>query len=90
MSEQEQVHNIPNPVFSKDHLPDFSNARKYRKKVLTRAIRIPHEFTVETSEGNLTCKDGYLAIDARGYPYPIAKDEFEKIYVEEKNGDLFK
>jgi len=85
----EDTSQIETPVFSKEHLPDFSNARKFRKKVLTRAIRINTEFTVETSEGKLSCKDGYLAIDARGYPYPIAKDEFEKIYVEEK-GDLFK
>jgi hypothetical protein len=53
---------------------------KYRKRVLTHAKRIAGPFTVETSEGTLTCKDGYLACDARGYPYPIDKAEFELIY----------
>ena len=59
----------------------------YRKTSLTKAIRIDGTFTVETSEGFLTCRDGYLAMDIRGYPYPIAADEFEMIYeeVEEYN-----
>lgn len=52
----------------------------FRKKVVTRAIRVEGPFVVETSEGPLRCADGYLAIDARGYPYPIAADEFELIY----------
>lgn len=46
----------------------------------TWAMRITGAFEVETSEGTLTCQDGWLAIDARGYPYPIAADEFERIY----------
>lgn len=54
---------------------------RYRKVALTRAIRVVSgPFTVLTSEGPLECKDGYLAVDARGYPYPIATDEFELIY----------
>lgn len=53
---------------------------KWRKKVLTAATKVDGPFSVETSEGTLTCKDGYLAVDARGYPYPIATDEFELIY----------
>jgi hypothetical protein len=52
----------------------------YRKTALTHAIRVAGPFTVETSEGPLTCEDGYLAVDARGYPYPIAAGEFELIY----------
>lgn len=52
----------------------------YRKKVLTKALKIDGPFIVETSEGQLNCKDGYLAMDARGYPYPIATDEFKLIY----------
>jgi hypothetical protein len=68
-------------VFSVNSLP--SSPRdwpKYRKKVLTSAIKIDGPFTVETSEGPLSCADGYLAVDARGYPYPIAADEFALIY----------
>lgn len=52
----------------------------YRKKVTTQAIRVAGPFVVETSEGPLKCEDGFLAVDARGYPYPIAADEFALIY----------
>jgi hypothetical protein len=52
----------------------------YRKKVLTRATRVDGPFQVETTEGILTCQDGWLAFDARGNPYPIANDEFNLIY----------
>lgn len=70
-------------VFSTAYLPgDPSTWPEYRKKVTTRAVRIPGTFAVETSEGTLTCADGYLAMDARGYPYPIAVDEFDLIYEE--------
>jgi len=52
----------------------------YHKKHLTQAHRIVGPFEVETTEGKLTCQDGYLAIDSRGFPYPIDKEEFETIY----------
>jgi hypothetical protein len=52
----------------------------YRKRFLTPAIRMSGPFTVQTREGSLTCPDGYLAVDAHGWPYPIAADEFERIY----------
>lgn len=70
-------------TFSKDNLPSVPPVEewpKWRKMAVTSAIRIDGPFTVETSEGPLTCADGYLAIDARGYPYPIATDEFDLIY----------
>jgi len=54
----------------------------YRKKHLTQAMRIDGPFGVETREGRVHCPDGYLAVDAHGYPYPIATDEFEMIYEE--------
>lgn len=53
---------------------------EFRKKVTTRATRITGPFVVETSEGPLHCSDGWVAVDARGFPYPIAADEFELIY----------
>lgn len=53
----------------------------YRKKSLTHALKIDGPFTVDTLEGPLSCADGYLAVDAHGYPYPIATDEFNLIYV---------
>jgi len=73
-------------VFSKGNVPlsyvggEHWHWQSYQKKVKTRALRIDGPFTVETSEGTLNCKDGFLCIDARGYPYPVAKDEFELIY----------
>lgn len=68
-------------TFSVDSLPsDPMTWPKWRKKVETGAIKIEGPFEVQTSEGPLTCQDGYLAVDARGYPYPIATDEFVLIY----------
>jgi len=69
------------PTFSTDNLPLASPGwQKFRKKVNTNMLRIDGPFVVETSEGPLFCQDGYLAVDARGYPYPIAADEQALIY----------
>ena len=65
--------------FSKINLPK-KGWSFYRKKKFTKALRIKGEFFVETTEGTLTCKNGWLAIDSRGFPYPIADDEFQEIY----------
>lgn len=54
--------------------------KKYRKKVLTRAARVEGEFCAMTQEGPISCKDGYVALDESGYPYPIAYREFHKLY----------
>lgn len=68
-------------TFSTDNLPsDPDTWPRYRKTALTRMIRVDGPFTVETSEGPLHCDDGYLAIDARGYPYPLAASEQALIY----------
>jgi hypothetical protein len=73
-------------TYSKDQLPaEYSTWPKYRKKTLTSAIKIAGPFRVITSETEnepFLCQDGYLAIDARGYPYAIATEEFIKIYEE--------
>jgi hypothetical protein len=66
-------------VFNTGNLPE-GGWSTYRKTALTRAVRIDGPFVVETAEGSLRCADGYLALDARGYPYPIATDEFHLIY----------
>lgn len=64
-----------------DNLDAFmAGAKLYRKKKLTRAVRMHGPFTVETREGSLTCQDGYLAVDNAGYPYPIDHEEFVNIY----------
>ena len=68
-------------VFGAASLPsDPASWPSWRKTSITHAIRIEGPFTVQTSEGPLRCADGYLAVDARGYPYPIAADEFALIY----------
>lgn len=69
-------------TFSKDSLPETPPEQwpRFRKKVLTKALRIEGPFRVETSEGPLNCQDGFLCLDARGYPYPVAADEFRLIY----------
>jgi hypothetical protein len=76
-------------TFSTGNLPsDPKTWDVWRKKVMTHATKIEGPFTVETSEGPLTCQDGYLAVDARGYPYPIAADEFVLIYEQIKDEPL--
>lgn len=65
--------------FTKDNLPS-GEFKEYRKKVLTKAIRIEGPFRTRTLEGPLECPDGYLAIDNAGNPYPIDRDIFEKTY----------
>ena len=67
--------------FTRDNV-DSADWPEWRKKVTTRATRIKGPFTVVTNEGLLACKDGYLAVDSRGWPYPIDADEFAAIYEE--------
>ena len=66
-------------LFSKWKLPS-GKWGFYKKRALTQAMRIKGPFQVTTREGILTCDNGYIALDSEGYPYPIAKDEFERIY----------
>lgn len=71
------------PLFSASNLP-VEGWREYRKTALARAVYIDGPFRVETSETEnepFFCEDGYLAVDSRGYPYAIAADEFDAIYV---------
>lgn len=70
--------------YAVDNLPETfdSEAGRFRKVALTRAMRIDGPFVVQTAEGPLRCEDGWLAVDARGFPYPIAADEFALIYEE--------
>jgi hypothetical protein len=70
-------------LFTRENLSTFEpeSWSLWRKKRLTRAAQVHGgSFAVETREGRLTCEDGYIAIDSEGWPYPIAKAEFERIY----------
>ena len=68
------------PTYQRDDLPPAEQFASYRKRHLTRAVRIDGPFRVVTQEGELSCQDGWLAVDSRGWPYPIADDEFRAIY----------
>ena len=46
--------------------------------------RIKGPFKVKTREGEITCEDGYLALDSADWPYPIHVDEQKTIYEEVK------
>lgn len=86
-TEDREPEGVPahNAVYTRDNLrPAFVAAdwKTYRKTSLTMAVRIIGPFEVKTREGVLKCPDGYLAVDAHGWPYPIAFDEFERIYEE--------
>lgn len=66
-------------TFDPDNLPE-GGWGYYQKHSITRAQRIEGPFTVHTREGVMVCSDGWLAIDSLGYPYPIAAEEFDRIY----------
>lgn len=56
--------------------------RLYQKVYQPAMVRIEGPFCVHTKEGLLTCQDGWLAIDAAGYPYPISAQDHEQMYEE--------
>lgn len=84
------IEGLTDPTREGGHVPTVSQADldrlpsdaflPFRKTSLTRMARIAGPFQVQTSEGLLSCQDGFLAVDARGYPYPIATDEQKQIY----------
>ena len=66
--------------FTKDSLPK-AQLQRFRKIYITSAVKIVGTFHCKTSEGNIaSCTDGWLAVDSRGYPYPINSPEFETTY----------
>lgn len=67
-------------MFTRDSLPDQSQFTLHRKLALARMVRIAGPFLCKTREGELTCEDGYLALDSGGWPYPIAKVEYDAMY----------
>jgi hypothetical protein len=69
-------------VFTKKDKPTLRKLMfgLYEKRRTTPVARIEGSFKVETMHGWVTCNDGYLALDTEGYPYPIDRKEFKKIY----------
>lgn len=80
---------LSHTFYSKTNLGNIPDTwdRWRRIQGTIRAIRMDGPFTVETSEDIVRCEDGYMAIDSRGYPYPIAAEEFERIYRPIMNSD---
>lgn len=66
-------------VYSENNLP-VDGWQEFRKKTPTRMLRIDGPFIVDTGVGRVTCDDGYLAVDARGNPYPVSTAVHELIY----------
>jgi len=66
---------------------DLGDARFYRKKVLTRAIKMNEPFSVETMEGTMEGKPGdWLMIGIRGEMYPCDSKVFMRTYEPVKEG----
>lgn len=68
------------PTFDRDTLPDSAFPYYARRVTATRALRIRGPFAVETLEGRMVCKDGWLALDVAGNPYPIDVEVFAKTF----------
>jgi len=68
-------------TYSKENIPANGYWYDYQKREITRATRVEAQFAVQTKTGRLVCSGGYLCIDPRGEPYPVAEEEFELLYV---------
>ncbi len=67
-------------LFTKDSLPK-GPFRRFHKIRTTLAVKVEGTFHCVTSEGNVaSCTDGWLAVDSRGYPYPVNTFEFTTTY----------
>jgi hypothetical protein len=71
----------PRDVATETALLDRQRFGQYQKKVPTLALQMAVPFRVETTEGTMEGHAGdYLCLDAKGNPYPCAKDVFETSY----------
>jgi len=68
-------------IYDRSNLP-MGGWRLAVKKRPTKVIRIIGPFKVKTLNGIVECKDGYLAVDSLGWPYPISIEEFRKSYID--------
>lgn len=66
--------------FTREHLPPSEEFHEFAKQGVTLLARVNGPFSCETKEGLVTCRDGWLALDADGDPYPVADDVFRKSY----------
>lgn len=68
--------------FTKENLGDHEDLEflQFRKLGFTEAARVSGTFEVETTEGKMRCRNGWIAIDAKGNPYPIADEVLRASY----------
>lgn len=67
--------------YTVDNVGAVEGFEAFRKIRVTHALRVKGTFHCLTSEGNVaSCTDGWLAVDSRGYPYPINATEFDLTY----------
>lgn len=59
------------------HLPNVDWGY-YMRIVPFRAVRMTGPFRVWTPAGIVHCENGWLALDAKGNPYAISAEEFER------------
>jgi hypothetical protein len=78
------------PLFTASALPsDPEGWQRFRKREPTKLVRVctpdgaAQPFVVEVPSGeHVYCADGYLAVDARGLPYPVDREEVEMNFEE--------
>jgi hypothetical protein len=74
---------MENPTITKENLPIVQIAdgwQEYVKVTPTQMLRMKGPFTCVTKEGPVTCDDGFLAVDAEGFPYPVVKTIHDATY----------
>lgn len=54
--------------------------QEYVKVTPTKMVRMSGPFACDTKEGRVECADGFLAVDAEGFPYPVAKSIHDATY----------
>lgn len=70
------------PEWTVDNVAEAGPWQEFYKVASTRMRRVRGPFRVLTSSGPVVCEDGWLALDARGIPYPIDTAEHDLIYRE--------
>lgn len=73
---------MPTLRYDRDTLPEHGWG-SYRKKTVTRMTPIDGPCVIETQEGDYFLPegwDGFLALDAEGWPYPLVASVHQRSY----------
>lgn len=74
---------LPTLTITPDNIEKFGPFHRYRKVALTRATPAKGPFICITLEGPIEVDsefDGFVAVDAQGFPYPIAAEVMRSTY----------